>query len=305
MYLVPANVYGLDFLASYPDPQLLWDRGIRFVAIYLKNWKSDWVARAMEIGIAIVPIGEVAADSAAGGASLGVVHATRWVTAAKQVGIPANSTVPIVMTDDTSAWSQEHVNYFKAAEPIIRKGGYLFGGYGSKQMVTECEKAGIVWDLIWATNAYAWGGGRYPNAHAYQGGHNNINVGDFLSNGHPLDVTGMGAIDTNVSRRPFPAWSTQQQTNSKESDMPVVVTNKEVFFTSPPNVAKFVIRAEDGKLRHILEPEWNAMGSPAGYAFTNAQIVAQGVWAGDPAPAQPCKCPTTLHVTLSGEGTLS
>ena len=87
--------------------------------------------------------------------------------------------------------------------------------------------------------------------------------------------------------------------------MPVVVTNKEVFFTSPPNVAKFVIRESDGKLRHIAEPEWQAMGSPAGFPFTNAQIVAQGVWTVDATPAVPVVYPTNLTLTMTGQGKLT
>ena len=305
--MIPADVYGIDFLVSYPEAQLLADRGVRFVACYLKNWKPVKVEAYLAKGIGVIPIGEVAANSAAMGASMGALHANRWVTAAQQFGIPANNTVPIIMTNDTSAWSAEHLAYFKAAEPIIRRAGYLYGGYGSRQMFDECMAAGIVWDLMWATNAYAWGGGRHPDAHVFQGGHKNItSPTDFLWCDAPLDVTGMGSVDTNASRRAFPAWLTKlEPIPTQENDMPVVVTNKEVFFTSAPNVAKFVIRESDGKLRHIAEPEWQAMGSPAGFPFTNAQIVAQGVWTADATPAVPVVYPTNLTLTMTGQGKLT
>lgn len=277
--IVEAGQYGVDFLAAYPDPQLLKDRGCRFVACYLKQWDAVKVDAYRELGIGVVPIGEVSTDRAAGGATVGATDAARWVTVAREQGIPADNTVPIVMTNDTSNWSANHLAYFVAAEKIVRRGGYLFGGYGSKQMVVDCETHGVVFDVIWATNAYAWGGGRADNAHVWQGGHKSIGPGNPLWLGYPFDVTGFGSVDTNASRRPFPAWGPNpkpipQPVITGVNEMPIV-TNSEVFHGYQPGIVKFVIN-DFGRARHINEVEWHARGSLQGYALTNVQLAGMG-----------------------------
>lgn len=207
MSTVEANVYGLDFLAAYPDAKLIKSRGVKFVACYLKNWNKVRVAEYMAEGIAIIPIGQLSTTRAEAGATAGTIDGLRWVRSAIGVGIPNNNTVPIIMTHDSSKWTDACADYFVAAEKAVRAGGFLFAIYGSKKAVSASKAKGATFDLIWATNAYAWGGGRHPEAHVWQGGHGNVNR--FLNpmwNGTPLDVSGMGLIDTNVSKRPFPAW---------------------------------------------------------------------------------------------------
>jgi hypothetical protein len=163
-------------------------------------------------------------------------------------------------------------------------------------MIDDSAKAGVTWDLIWATNAWSWLGGRHPDRHVEQGGHNSIGRFNTMYNGTPLDVTGMGLVDTNVSRRAFPAWTSNTLSTPPQqgADMATIVTNKEQFFTSAPNVAKFALM-DNGQLRHLAEPEWHALGSPAGYPFTNAEIAAQGVWT-MPAITEP----VSYSMTLSG-----
>ena len=302
MVTVPTNTYGIDFLAAYPNPTLLWDRGVRFVAIYLKNWSPDWVTQWLALGGAVVPIGEITADRAAGGAALGAADAAHWVTLAQHFGVPANNTVPIVLTADSSAWDPvQHPAYFAAAQPVLRAAGYLIGGYGGRKMIDDSANAGVKWDLIWATNAWSWLGGRHPDRHVEQGGHSSIRPELHLYNGTPLDVTGMGLVDTNVSRRAFPAWTQNTLSTpapAQGADMATIVTNKEQFFTSAPNVAKFVLM-DNGQLRHLAEPEWHALGSPAGYPFSNAEIGAQGVWATPAGPAAPVHYAVTLTGTAN------
>ena len=205
--IIPANVYGIDFLGAYPDPQLLIDRGVRFVAIYLKNWRADWVDQYRALGGAVVPIMEVTANQASLGAAQGVKDALKGVQQAQTARIPADNTVPIIYTQDSSAWSATHVQYFVAAEPIVRAHGFLFGGYGGRKVFDDCARAGVTWDVIWATNAWSWLGGRHPDRHVTQGGHGNVNWWNAtMYTGTNLDVSGMGNIDTNRSNRPFPAW---------------------------------------------------------------------------------------------------
>ena len=207
MSTVEANVYGLDFLAAYPDAQLIKSRGIKFVACYLKNWNKVRVAEYMAQGISVIPIGEVSTTRAEAGATAGTIDAVLWVRSAKDVGIPNDNSVPIIMTHDSSKWTDACADYFVAAEKAVRAGGFLFGIYGSKKAVDASRAKGATFDLIWATNAYAWGGGRHADAHVWQGGHGNVNrFFNPMWNGTPLDVSGMGLIDTNVSKRPFPAW---------------------------------------------------------------------------------------------------
>ena len=207
MSTVPAGVYGLDFLSAYPNAALLQSRGVRFVAAYLKNWNGAKIAEYMAHSIPVIPIGEVSTTRAEAGATAGTIDGLRWVGNANGAGIPNNKTVPIIMTHDSSKWTDACGDYFVAAEKAVRGGGFLFGIYGSKQAVDESKKKGCKFDLIWATNAYAWGGGRHPEAHVWQGGHKSVtSPTDPMWNGAPLDVTGMGNIDTNVSKLPFPAW---------------------------------------------------------------------------------------------------
>jgi len=278
--IVPADVYGADFLASYPDPQLLIDRGVRFVAIYLKNWRPDWVDQYRALGGFVVPIMEVTADRAAGGAPLGVKDALKGVQQAQTAGVPADRTVPIIYTQDSSAWSPVHVEYFKAAEPIDRAHGFLFGGYGGRKMFDDCTRAGVTWDVIWATNAWSWLGGRHPDRHVTQGGHGNVSIFNrTMWIGTNLDVSGMGNIDTNRSNRPFPAWGPDAITPpppqpTTEEDEPMnIVTNKEIVYGFAPGVVKWLVRA-DGGLRHLDETEWVARGSEVGVFLTNAQVTA-------------------------------
>jgi hypothetical protein len=219
LYLVPANVYGIDFLAAFPDPQLLKDRGVKFVALYLKYWNSDYVTQCRQLGIAIIPIGEAGIANATLGAKQGVVDANRWVAIAKQKAIPADGTVPIILTHDQNGWDDNCVEYFRATEKVLRAAGYLNGGYMHGTGFRACVAAGIRFDLAWATNATGWSGGVWQDAHVWQGGHMNIGVTGRLSNGKNLDVQGMGSIDVNVSKRPFPAWG------------PIVVA------ATPPSVA--------------------------------------------------------------------
>lgn len=281
--MVPAGVYGIDFLGAYPDPQLLTDRGVEFVALYLKNWRADWVDAARALGVGIVPIMEVKADEAALGAPQGIMDAAWAVTKARIEHIPADGTVPIIMTQDSANWDAvNHPAYFVEAERGLRAGGYLMGGYGSRLMFDDCMGHGVTFDLMWATNAYSWGGGRHPNAHVWQGGHNTVGPGNPLYLGRPLIVAGMGNVDTNASHRPFPAWgptvAVEPPTPSTpdDGDEPVnICTNAEQFFADRPNVVKFLVTST-GKLRHLSEPEWIARGSEPGVPLTNAQISVLG-----------------------------
>jgi len=212
MNYVPADVYGIDFLSSYPDPQLIWDRGTKFVAIYLKNWNKSWVARYMDLGGLVIPIMEVTADQAALGPKQGIKDALRGVQQAQDAEIPSDNSVPIIYTQDSSNWDAiNHPGYFAAAEPIVRSHGYLFGGYGGKNSFNSCIAAGVTFDVIWQTNAYGWFGGRHPDRHATQGGHGDINWWNrIMYTGTKFDVSGMGNIDTNRSNKSFPAWGKAQ-----------------------------------------------------------------------------------------------
>lgn len=191
--LIPVGATGVDFSSARPDPQQLADRGVKFVCRYVTGgWKQTSRAELdtyFPLGIGVVLNGETAADAALLGALRGSIDGLAYVAAAKKLGAPAGTC--IVVSHDTSAWNDQVVLYFDAAFIVIADAGYTKGCYGSKQLVDALLARGHKLEIIWATAAVSWGGGRYPAAHIHQG--------------TQVTLPG-GLVDLNVCKRPFHAW---------------------------------------------------------------------------------------------------
>lgn len=208
---------GIDFLGGFPPAVELVTRDITFVATYLKNHQVDYVDELHAHGIAWLPIWETKAEMMLGGAPDGTKHAGQAVAACRRFGIPEGTT--IIFAHDTSAMNPAVVAYNVAAEKATRALNYRYGGYGGRGYFDQCMAAGVAFDLIWATNATAWLGGRHPGAHVWQGKYQQ----DGKDKGAYDQIAGV-AVDKNVCQRPFAAWG--------PAPPPVVVIPPEA--TKPP-----------------------------------------------------------------------
>jgi len=176
------------------------DRGVKFVCRYLVQSPPPFLQKActrseldryFALGIAVVLNGETSEDAALLGALRGAVDAVAYVAAARKLGAPPGTC--IVVSHDTSAWSEQVPRYFAAAYDVIVAAGYTFGVYGSGQIIEDCLDRGMVLTIMWATMSWAWPGGVHPLAHFRQGQ-------------VAIDLAGMGSVDGNLCKRPFHAW---------------------------------------------------------------------------------------------------
>jgi hypothetical protein len=261
MIVQPGLGNAADYVRNVPATVLI-AHGIQVAAMYAKYWDPAYVAVLHAAGVGTIAICEGAAGDALLGAWQAQINATRAITDAQRFGIPAGET--IVYTHDTGDYTPQVPEYFKRAEDITRGDGYGFGGYIMKDPANACIARGVVFDLIWATAAWKWGGGRHPDSHVWQ--RPSGNLPGTLYNADLGDV-----------QRPFHAWlpGSEPTQPTQEEDSMDIVTNSETFLTSAPNVAKFVVKA-DGSLRHITYTEWLARGSLPGNPLTTAQILELG-----------------------------
>lgn len=183
---------GLDFYGSYPPVALVKAAGFRYVGIYTKFWRKPYVTECHDNGIGVYAIGERAEGNALLGYTQGTIDATLFVQQANNNGYPHG--FPLVVCHDTSITTSAVGLYFKAAEIVVRRAGFLFGGYCSKQTVDVCQAAGVTFDLIVAPGAAGWGGGAHVDTHIKQYPQNTYNVPGYLT-------------DLNVARRPWVCWS--------------------------------------------------------------------------------------------------
>lgn len=196
--IVTPGQSGVDYASARPPVALMAQRGVRFVCRYLTEYGLKGkaltpaeLAQLTSAGIPVVLNYEHGELTMMAGTNAGQIAAQEAIAAAKKLGAPHGTC--IVYSHDTGAWSSLVPLAFQAAYDATVGAGYTFGIYASKQCVQACLDRGMVVSIIWATNALAWGGGRHPDAHVWQGRTN-------------IDMSGLGNLDPNLCMRPFNAW---------------------------------------------------------------------------------------------------
>lgn len=147
----------------------------------------------------------------------------RGVNAMKAVHAPEGEI--IVVSHDTPAWNSTVPLAFERAFHIFADNGYKGGFYGSKQCGDALVTIGLTVSTGWATNALAWGGGRWPDAHVLQG----ARPSEMPPGAHMPDMSGLGSVDGNMTVKAFHAWypgsidyPPAPPTPVVEDDMPIV-----------------------------------------------------------------------------------
>lgn len=90
-------------------------------------------------------------------------------------------------------------------------------------------------DIIWATNALSWGGGRHPQAHVWQGRTN-------------INMAGLGNIDPNLCMRTFNAWLPGEHAPDNPTPTPTPIPD-------PPHgpFPRQLVRKDDYDMKYILQ----------------------------------------------------
>lgn len=285
---------GVDFLYGQPAPAELAARNIRYAALYLKRWWPDYVASLHAAGIGVLPIVETVAGMMLSGATAGQQIATKAVADCRRYGIPEGTT--IVFAHDTSIMTPAVVAFNVAAENVVRPLRYNYGGYGGRGYFDQCMAAGVRFDLIWATNARAWLGGRHPDAHAWQGTYGDGATGAY-------DTIDGVAVDKNVCTRPFTVWGPQAAPQPPSTqpvrgvDDMVIYTNSETRGGFAPDAWQYIL-AFDGETWTKYHNTNEALLDPSlpRIRRTNAQLDAIPDFAGMKVPT------STVHIaSMSGD----
>ncbi len=187
------------------------------------------------------------------------------------------------------------------AEHVVRTAGFRYGGYGGKGFFDTCIQAGVTFDLIWATNATAWLGGRHPQAHVWQG--------KYLTDGSDkggYDTLDGVAVDKDVCQRPFTAWGPPPVPSPAP---PSVLRGPLMYYTNaePYNgYGRPDWPAGQVKWREVFDGEkvCKLHVGPAEYipgcvegSKTNAELAAIPDFAGLKVPSVPSSKPLTISLT--------
>ena len=216
--LINPGAFGIDSSSNHPSGALLQQHGITFVCGYTSDavWKNSSAAIIRDLwdhGIGFIPNLEFSGVETGGNlqgrheAAVAVSQVRAW---AQTLNVPIGPWITIVASLDTSNMAGA-VEYNRGASEVIRAAGFGFGAYGDGQFIAALHAAGIVLDIIWATNAFAWPGGVAPDAHIRQGV-----AGPNLA--------GLGSVDGNVCFRQFEAWSGQTMPLDLTPNIPIIAT---------------------------------------------------------------------------------
>lgn len=244
--MVRAGASGVDYSAARPSPVLMAANGVEFVCRYLtestfKGKKTSTVELEglWNVGIAAVPNGESGANTALGGRAQGLTDGDRFVRALEVLQCPTD--IPVPISHDTSAWSDQVPLYFEAVwERMAAAGWALKATYGSGRLSSVLQARGHELALIWATAAWRWPGGVAPDAHVHQG-RTKIDNTKFAK---------PGEVDPNLAVRPFRAWLRGASVLIDPGFPPVIVTPpRVVVFTPPPPVPEPIL--EEDEVRYV------------------------------------------------------
>lgn len=275
MSMIQPGDKGIDFLYGQPSPATLVQQGIKFVACYLKRYDPVYITRLHDAGIATLPIVETGTRMMFGGSLAGSTDATLAVEQCQQYGIPPGTVN--LFAHDSGQFDNTVADYTHTAETIVRAAGYGFGGYGGRDYFDRCRALyGTVFDIIWATNATSWLGGRHPDAHIWQGRSSQTDLGSIY------DTLDSVPVDKDVCIRPFPAWLPTIPQLTQQGDHDNMFTNAEVYtFEGADYQPRHVWWrfTDDGTTRHIVsELEVRArQGASTAPAFTNSELAQIGL----------------------------
>lgn len=245
--MVRAGASGVDYSSGRPSPLLMAANGVEFVCRYLtesgfkgKATTTVELEALWNVGISTVPNGETGQTTALGGRAKGLTDGDDFVRALEALQCPFD--VPVPISHDTSAWSDQVPLYFEAVwERLARAGWALKSTYGSGKLSAAMQARGHVLDLIWATASWAWPGGVAVDAHVHQG-RTRIDNSKFAA---------PGQVDPNLCVRPFQAWLRGASVTLEPGFPPVVVTPpRTVIVTLPPPVVPKPVLEED-EVRYV------------------------------------------------------
>lgn len=173
----PAEIAGVDFSGTRPDPGRVGALGLRFGISYLKpltssgpneyEWRREEIGRWVAAGLGVLAVWETDGVSGPlGGAPYGQRDGMAAVSRAQAVGYPAGAPIFAAADFDVSdAQLPMVVSYFQGFHDATAAHGWPGGAYGSIKVVDACAAAGIPY--LWQTAGWS-NGDLSQHAHLYQ-----------------------------------------------------------------------------------------------------------------------------------------